>query len=207
MNPKHSSTIRSSSAWSTLVATVIVSLLITAFIMLAFFRVPTGTIDDSMYEETSVAAPERIHYIYDWEDEKDLQGSYTSIVANLYVLLRANGSVIPKEIISTIIPDPDIEWDLIPSRVNEFIPQGIVMLSKTGVEFTDLPAPSIISFGGSKYVVFLYADYNNVTVANPEVGIETYNINKVIKNYNESGQKALFIVDQGYTVNEHPKYK
>ena len=46
-----------------------------------------------------------------------------------------------------------------------------------------------------------------MTVANPETGIETYNINKVIKKYNESGQKALFIVDQGYTVNEHPDYK
>ena len=207
MNPKHTGTIRSSSAWSTLVATTIVSLLVAAFVISAFFLIPTGATDDPAYEELSLAAPERIHYIYDWDDEKDSQGSYTSIVANLYILLRANGSTISKEIISAIIPDPDIEWNQLPSRINEFIPQGIVALSTEGIEFTDLPAPSIISLDGSKYVVFLYADYNNATVANPETGIETYNINKVIKKYNESGQKALFIVDQGYTVNEHPDYK
>lgn len=193
-----------------LVGVVLVSLIVSAATILLFIWSPTGYNKVELDEENvekELATPERVHYIYEWDDTTDSQGSYTSIVANLYILLKTKNIEFTKQLISKMIPDPDTEWNTIASCMNEFIPQGMTMVPITGVEFTDLPAPSIISFDSSKYVVFLYADYMEVTIANPEKGVETISLSRIIKNYNDSGKKALFITDQGYTIDEHPEYK
>ena len=149
------------------------------------------------------AAPYRLHYAWNWDDEDHSDNGYNDLVQCAHILMEARGDDLDRSPLAEGLSSVD-GGNLAVSTaecLNRTIESTFVAVPIAYDYIQFLPAPCIvwIDDGEVRPVVFLWADEALAEIADPRAGIVDLGFSELSRLYDAAARQGVYVADRGYT--------